>query len=248
MIWIIGGTGQSVAIARKLHARGNRLVVTTATEYGKKLVPREINTFTGSLNFRQMNRFVDEQKIKLILDVSHPYAAEVSRNAIETAGKKDVPYIRYEREELDYPKEVKTFKTYHDIYEYLLPLEGNVLITTGSSNLHHFTGLDQRRLFIRLLPVVRSIEKAAALGFLPRQLIALQGPFSREMNRAVIKEYDIRFLVTKQSGDEGGESEKIQATLQAGIEILALIRPEIKYPRKVYNLEELFVFIETLGL
>lgn len=52
----------------------------------------------------------------------------------------------------------------------------------------------------RILPCVLSLQQALAVGFTPDRLLCLRPPFSREFNRATLKEYRIDALVTKASG------------------------------------------------
>ncbi len=70
------------------------------------------------------------------------------------------------------------------------------------------------------------------IGLSPRNILAIQGPFSKEMNKVMIKDYNIQFLVTKASGRAGGFKEKIDAALESDIKVLVLRRPDIIYPNK----------------
>ena len=69
------------------------------------------------------------------------------------------------------------------------------------------------------------IESCQALGFEGRNLIAMQGPFSMEMNRAMLTQYECRYLVTKDSGKAGGFLEKIQAAEACGATVVIIGRP-----------------------
>ncbi|MEG0712943.1 MAG: precorrin-6A/cobalt-precorrin-6A reductase, partial [Niameybacter sp.] len=52
-----------------------------------------------------------------------------------------------------------------------------------------------------------------------------QGPFSLEMNTALLKHVQAKYLVTKDAGDLGGMRDKMQAALDLGVEIICLERP-----------------------
>ena len=56
-------------------------------------------------------------------------------------------------------------------------------------------------------------------GICGKQILALQGPFSVEMNEAILKQYHINCLVTKRSGKNGGYQEKIEAAKRLGISV-----------------------------
>ena len=64
---------------------------------------------------------------------------------------------------------------------------------------------------MRVLPGVESIEICHREQIPGKQIIAMQGPFGTELNEALIRQYDIGVLVTKESGQAGGFPEKIRA-------------------------------------
>ena len=69
------------------------------------------------------------------------------------------------------------------------------------------------------------IETCRMLGFEGKNLIAMQGPFSKELNAAMLRQYDCRYLVTKDSGKAGGFEEKIQAATECGAIPVIIGRP-----------------------
>ena len=84
-----------------------------------------------------------------------------------------------------------------------------------------------------------SIQQALAAGFTPDRLLCLRPPFSREFNRAILREYRAEVLVTKASGLEGGVEEKVLAAGDLGIEVVMIRRPEQEGVIGVASLEEL---------
>lgn len=76
-----------------------------------------------------------------------------------------------------------------------------------------------------LLPVVDSILACQQAGIPTRNIIALHGPFSRDLNRAMLEQYQIRYLVTKDGGRAGGFEEKAAAAREAGAELVVIGRP-----------------------
>lgn len=81
---------------------------------------------------------------------------------------------------------------------------GKVLLTTGSKELDAYTAVENfaERLYPRVLPSVGVIQKCASLGFPGSHIIAMQGPFSAEMNAALIRQTGAEILVTKDTGRE----------------------------------------------
>lgn len=96
---------------------------------------------------------------------------------------------------------------------YLSEKEGNIFLTTGSKELVLWQGLPGHleRIFARVLPVEASVHICRELGYSGRHIIAMQGPFSAEMNYIQLKEFQCSYMVTKDGGDTGGFKEKMQA-------------------------------------
>ncbi|MBR4754306.1 MAG: precorrin-6y C5,15-methyltransferase (decarboxylating) subunit CbiE, partial [Lachnospiraceae bacterium] len=112
--------------------------------------------------------------------------------------------------------------------QYLNGLEGNILLTTGSKELADYAGLisDVTRLYPRFLPDADSVEKAKSLGIKPAQIICMQGPFSADINAALLKQFDCKYLVTKDTGSTGGFPEKIAGAALVGAEVIVIERPQ----------------------
>ena len=70
------------------------------------------------------------------------------------------------------------------------------------------------------------VEACQKLGFEGNHLIAMQGPFSCQLNKALIEQFHIRYLVTKDGGAAGGFAEKVQAAAETGVQLVVLRRPE----------------------
>lgn len=102
--------------------------------------------------------------------------------------------------------------------------EGNILLTTGSKELAVYcaSGRLKDRLHVRILPGRESLELCMEQGIKGRQILALQGPFSTEMNAAILRQYDIRHMVTKNSGRAGGCQEKLEAAKMLGIPVYVI--------------------------
>jgi precorrin-6A/cobalt-precorrin-6A reductase len=107
------------------------------------------------------------------------------------------------------------------------------MLTTGSKTLGTFTkhllGDPEIRLVARMLPRLDNMEKCSELGMEQKNIIAMQGPFSREMNEALYKHYGTTVMVTKESGRTGAVDEKVQSALELGIHVLLISRPEVEF-------------------
>ena len=84
------------------------------------------------------------------------------------------------------------------------------------------------RLIARVLPTLEAIRTCEAVGLKGKQIIAMQGPFSEIMNEEMFRESGAGILLTKESGNAGGYSEKIKAALNCNMKILVLQRPTLE--------------------
>ena len=173
--------------------------------------------------------------------MSHPYAFEVSKNAMRAAEEFSIPYYRFEREEIHIiPDRFSEFENIDDLVKYCDGLEGNILVTLGSNNIEHFAEVKElKKFYFRILPKWDMVKKCEDNGILPKNIIAMQGPFSLNMNKAMIEQLNIKYLVTKKGGDTGGEKEKTDACNEKGIEVILLDKPKIQYPNCYNNIDEL---------
>ena len=84
---------------------------------------------------------------------------------------------------------------------------GVIMLTTGSKTLEIFAkelvGLENTRLIARMLPRIDNMEKCAELGIEQKNIVAMQGPFSKELNKALYKQYGVTLMITKESGKVG---------------------------------------------
>lgn len=243
MIWVIGGTKDSRDFLEKIVKSTTDIIVTTATEYGGKLLENlPVKTLCKKLTYSMMIDFVKENSIDKIVDLSHPYAMEVSQNAIDISKELQIEYFRFEREEISFlPQKYIEFDNIESLVEYLEGVEGNILVTLGSNNIPHFSELKNlKNFYFRILPKWDMVKKCEDVGVLPKNIIAMQGPFSKNMNKAMIEQYDIKYLVTKQAGDTGGEREKIEAADEMNIEVVFLTRPKVEYPSCYSDIDKLF--------
>ena len=245
MIWVIGGTKDSRDFIESFPFK-EKLVVTTATEYGGKLLENieDIKVFCKRLDLEGMNKFIVENNIEKIVDLSHPYAEEVSRNAIECSRVKEIDYIRFERENLVSEDGVIEFSELEFMIKYLENLEGNILVTLGSNNLHKFQNIKNKsNIYFRILPKWEMIKKAEDLGVLPKNIVAMQGPFSKELNVAMMRQLNIKYIVSKKGGNTGGEREKIDSAKEIGAISIMLSRPNVEYPVVFSHIEKLIKYI-----
>jgi precorrin-6A/cobalt-precorrin-6A reductase len=244
VIALFSGTSEGRKIIRELDKNNLRVLVFTATGYGSSLVStsKNISINSGPLSKDQIKKVFKEKEIKKILDATHPYAKNISRNLIVVSEELNLPYYRYEREEykIEKNKNTEIFSDYDEIIRYLKKTNGNVMLTIGSRNLKRFTlEMKLERLYTRILPLPNLIQGALNNGINLKNIIGMQGPFSTEINKALIKSFNIKYLVTKNSGKEGGIKEKIEAAEETGIKLIILDKPKVDYPNKYESINKI---------
>lgn len=245
-ILIFGGTTEGRILAEYCHENKISAWVSVATEYGKMVLPesRYLHIQKSPMNAGEMEQFIRQENIQLVFDATHPYATEVSKNiltACEGTKTKRIRVVRKnsadmggpcetEAEEMrrtHEPENVIRVGSVKEAVLYLNSRQGNVLVTTGSKELSLFTALDsfEERIYARVLPFESVISACEQMGIRGKHLIGMQGPFSVEMNQAMINEYHIQYLVTKEAGNVGGYPEKIRAAQNCGIKVIVVGLP-----------------------
>lgn len=239
-ILLFAGTTEGRKLAEYLSKKEVRVHVCVATEYGESLILEEENITVSHerMNEEQMEEFMKEYDPDLVIDATHPYASEVTANIKKSCNHLKTEYIRLVRENTDTPDCIFV-ENIEDAVSFLKTVQGNILATTGSKELSAYTKIDQykTRVFARVLSTADVVKKCEELGFAGRNLICMQGPFSVEMNVAMMKEFHIAYLVTKESGKAGGFPEKCEAAKRSGAKLVVIGRPTVE---EGYSLEEMY--------
>ncbi len=202
--------------------------VVVATDYGREMLEESerIRVSCGRLDEEEMYRKMQENAFDLVLDATHPYAREASDNIRRAAERASLSYFRIVRREADAAEGIHV-ATVEEAVEFLSHTKGNVLVSTGSKELYKYRKLaDYRtRVYPRILPDAQTVSDCMEMGFDRKNLICMQGPFSREMNEALLVQTKSRWMVTKESGREGGFEEKVLAARQANAQLIIVGRP-----------------------
>lgn len=217
------------------------------TESARALYPAAPNlqVSVGRLSLAEIQQFL--QQIVAVLDASHPYAVEISRQAIAATQDLQIPYLRYERPMLEQGRGAGEQGSRLDSFETLLSgnyLQGQrVLLTIGYRPLHLFQPWQERStLFARILPSAIAMDAATAAGFTPERLICLRPPIGADLERALWQQWEISLVVTKASGIAGGEDTKHTVAADLGIPIVVIDRPVIEYPQQTSDLSTALEF------
>ena len=227
---VFAGTTEGRMLAEACKGAPLTLHVCVATEYGETLIePSEnIRVLAGRKDAAAMEQLIRETGAELVVDATHPYAAGVTESLQAVCAQTGTEYVRLLRAAEHEGTETCIFvPDTAAAAAYLNTVEGNVLLTVGSKELPGYTGVTdyQNRLYARILPLPSGVQQAIENGFKGKNLICMQGPFSEEINVAMIRMLDIRYLVTKDTGSAGGFPEKLAAAKKCGVQCVVVARP-----------------------
>ena len=223
---VFSGTTEGRVFSRQLAAAGAEVLVSVATPLGAEEQGEMagITVHCGRLEPGAMAALL--RNADLCVDATHPYAVEATRNIRSACGQAGVEYHRLLRPASSLPAGSAVFATAGQAAEYLAKTEGSILLATGAKELAAFAGIDPNRLFPRVLPTVEGITACEKANIPHRNIIAMQGPFSYALNAALLQQFHIQFMVTKDGGAAGGFAEKVQAAQDTGVQLVVIRRPE----------------------
>ena len=222
-VLLFGGTAEGRELAEWMAETGVPFTVCVATGYGETLLPEGVDVRTGRMTQTEMQSMMPEYT--LVVDATHPYAAAVTENIRAAAESAGTPLLRLLRRSSG-ESGCLTVPNMAEAAALLAERPGNVPLTTGSKELDHFTSPALLpRCYPRVLPMEDSLRRCLELGFPPAHIICMQGPFSRELNAAMLRQFSIRAMVTKDTGDHGGFREKLAAAKETGCAVVVVERP-----------------------
>lgn len=222
-ILLFGGTTEGRVLAQALTRLGHNVTVSVATDLGAEMLGDFPNILTGRLEQPAMEQLL--QAYALCIDATHPYAVEVTKNIQAACAATGTPLRRLLRQESATEPTWVTVASTRQAADFLQTTEGNILLTTGAKELPAFAGLDPARLYPRVLPTHAALDACEALGIPHRNILALQGPFTQEMNEAMLTQYDVKWLVTKDGGKAGGFTAKADAARAKHVPLVLIRRP-----------------------
>lgn len=227
---IFAGTTEGRQLTELLaRQKGVRLTVCVATEYGETLLPEGENVTISArpLPVGEITALLTRERFDLVIDATHPYAASITGSIAAACAATDTPYQRLLREASAEAERAVYVADSREAVSFLAATEGNILLTTGSKDLAVFAALPEfdRRVYARVLPVEASLRLCGEAGLPPSHIVAMQGPFSRDMNEATLHAVSARWLVTKDGGEAGGFDAKLEAAQAVGVGVVVIGRP-----------------------
>lgn len=242
MILIFGGTSETHDLCDFLEEKGVDFRLSVATEYGR-------NTFEKYAKHMQVSRLdeqailslIEKERIHTVVDLTHPYAANISQNAISASKKAGISYLRYERKSmLEQDTILREAASHEEARAIAESIGKRPFLAVGSNFAGVYIQSEKfEKAYIRVLPKSEIIKKCEDLGYDYSCIVALQGPFSKEINIEMLRLAKADMMITKESGNAGGFMEKYLACKELNIPLIVVERPQIDYPNKYEDLEEI---------
>ena len=252
-IWLIGGTSESANVAFSLvdilKEKDIICFITVTTEDAIKLYLKSsfIKVKVGKMTFEEMKLFCLEKGITNIIDSSHPFAIEVSRNAIAVSQLLNIPYLRYERPNINDFKDnsnINTVSSFDEILNSKYLENKKVLLTIGTRYLSLFKPWQEKsNLFVRILPNNEALKIALESGFTSNRIIAFRPPLNEDLEIALWRHWQIDLVISKASGKAGGEDIKHKVSQKLNIPLILIKRPSLDYPQITHHISDILKFI-----
>ncbi len=238
----LGGTTEAGALAAALAGRVDIAAVLSlagrTAHPAPSAIPQRIGGFGGAEGLRA---YLEAARIDALVDATHPFAAQMSRHASQACDAARIPLLVFtrppwERQSGDRWIDVGTMEA---AAQALGAKPRHVFLTQGRSQLAAFARAPQHRY------VARAIERPADIDALPlHRLILARGPFRLADEQALMREENIEFVVSKNSGGAATYA-KIEAARLLGLPVVMLRRPPKPPVAQAARLDEVLAWIEA---
>ena len=229
-ICVFAGTTEGRKLIELLQGRGVQIAACAATEYGGDLMKglEAVSVHIGRMNAEEMVDFFAAGQFELVVDATHPYADLATENIRSACEQTKTEYFRLQRESGAADADGVWVSDVPACVEYLKSTQGNVFLTTGSKDLPLFCAEEslRGRIYARVLPMQNSLDICAECGIARERIIAMQGPFDEELNTALFRMTNAKYVITKDTGSAGGYADKIRAAQKVGAQTVIIGRPQ----------------------
>jgi precorrin-6A/cobalt-precorrin-6A reductase len=221
---ILGGTGEATELADRLSPFSDlEVILSFAGRTQHPVSPSgriHVGGFGGAIG---LATYLKEQQIDLLIDATHPFAAQISWNAAHAAGAVGTPRLILDRPAWS--------KTSADFWIEVNSIEAAALaLPTAAQRVFLSIGRTQLSAFVELEGIwflMRSVEPPEPTIPLPHgQVILDRGPFSLAHEKQLLQQYQIDAIVSKNSGGDATYS-KIIAARELRIPVVMVQRPAL---------------------
>lgn len=221
-VLILGGTGEARALAAALAGRaGWRVVSSLAGRVNAPALPAGEVRVGGFGGPSALAAWLRTEGIEAVVDATHPFAARITASALHSAPAAGVPLLLLRRPGWT-AGPGDDWRRVPDVpaaAAAVSDLPGPVLLTTGRGGLAAFAGLPHRFVF-------RCVDPPQAPLPADHEVVLDRGPYTQEGELALMRRYDVRVLVTKDSGGAMTQA-KLAAARTLGLPVVVVDRPYV---------------------
>jgi len=238
-VLILGGTGDASALAAKASTLpGVEVRVSLAGRTPQPLPIAGIVRIGGFGGVAGLTQYLRDEAIDLLIDATHPFAAQISFNAAAAAAELGMPRLMLVRPAWHSVPGDQWIDV--DSIAAADALEGQakrVFLTIGRQQLALFARLHEIWFLMRL------INQPEPDAVVPEGLLLFsQGPFDLMAERQLLIQHEIDTIVTKNSGGSATYA-KIIAARELGIKVVMVSRPTIPQGEQVQGVEGAFAWL-----
>lgn len=222
-ILVLGGTTQATALARALSDGGYDATFSYAGSVAHpkaQPLPTRIGGFGG---VDGLVNYLHAHHITHVIDATHPFAAQMSRNAVEACAKADVRLVALTRPEWSAQKGDR-WSHVPDMAGAVVALDRaacRVMLAIGKQQIAEFAAHSRHYFLLRM------IEKTDAIQLFDNcEVVIAKGPFDLAGDLALMRAHQIDVLVSKNAGGAAARA-KIDAARELGIEVIMIDRPRL---------------------
>ena len=226
-ILLLGGTAEAYALAERLvrekFARRVRILTSLSGATKTPRLPAGEVRFGGFGGPEGLADFLRQENVSLLVDATHPFAEQISRNAALASAATEIPLLRLERPPWVPEPEDRWISVLNlaAATAWLREHPHTVFLTTGIRELDAFQDCPGSRFVIRTITPPQLAEPWPQATF-----VQARGPFSVEAELQLLRDHNITLLVTKNSGGTA-TIPKLHAARQLGLPVLMIERPEL---------------------
>jgi precorrin-6A/cobalt-precorrin-6A reductase len=222
-VLILGGTQEAFQLAERLAAQGGIDFISSLA--GRTREPRmpKGQVRTGGFGGAEgLASYLREQRITHVINATHPFAAQITANAVAAADAAGIPLLRLLRPAWAARRDDRWVpaRDAAEAAELCRREGGRIFLTLGSGELDAFAEIRNAHFLVRM------VDAPEQLPLRDCHVIAARGPFSLQDEMRLLAKHHIDLIVAKNSGGEATYA-KIEAARRMGLPIIMIERPTI---------------------
>ncbi len=242
-VLILGGTAEaSKLVAKASKIDGLEAIASLAGRTRKPVISSTTTRIGGFGGVSGLTDYLREWEIDLLVDATHPFAAEISFNAAIAAPRAGIPHLMlvrpaWERTQGDGWIEVESNEEAAEVLSQLG--HQRVFLTIGRQELAAYARLQE---FWFLMRAIDPPPPQIPIPF--GKLLTERGPFSLDEERSLLQKYEIEVIVSKNSGGDATYA-KIIAARELGIPVVTIKRPSLPQGERVSDEDSAIFWLQS---